>query len=80
VLPIREGSDTHYLVLQHASEFSLPPFTSLGLLLQFEMPGGPPTIIADCLTRPTSMTLDEKTSMLYVTELAGRSVAIPIAP
>ena len=76
VLPI-EGSDTHYLVLQHAS--GAGPVTPPGLLLHFETPGGPPTIIANCLTTPTSMTLDEKTSTLYVTELAGRIVAIPIA-
>jgi hypothetical protein len=79
VLPLREGSDTHDLVLQHASGAG-PFFTPPGLLLHFETPGGPPTIIANCLTRPTSMTLDEKTSTLYVTELAGRIVAIPIAP
>jgi hypothetical protein len=77
VLPIRAGSDTHDLVLQHASG---PVLTQPGLLLHFETPGGPPTIIADCLTTPTSMTLDEVTSTLYVTELAGRIVAVPIAP
>jgi hypothetical protein len=33
-----------------------------------------------CLTRPSSMTLDEKTGTLYVTELNGRLVAIPIGP
>jgi hypothetical protein len=33
-----------------------------------------------CLTQPTSMTLDEKTGTLYVTELNGRLVAIPIGP
>jgi hypothetical protein len=33
-----------------------------------------------CLTQPTSMTLDEKTGTLYVTELGGRILAIPIAP
>ncbi len=79
VLPVRERRDTHYLVLQHASgpgPFITPP----GLLLHFETPGGRQTTIADCLTRPTSMTLDKKTSTLYVTELAGRIVAIPIAP
>lgn len=79
VLPIRERSDTHYLVLQHASGPG-PFFTPPGLVLQFDTSGGPPTIIANCLTRPTSMTRDEKTSTLYVTELAGRIVAIPITP
>ncbi len=79
VLPISEGGDTDHLVLQHASG-SGPFFTPPGLLLRFETPGGPPTTIANCLTRPTSMTLDEKTGTLYVTELAGRIVAIPVAP
>ncbi len=79
VLPIGEGGDTDYLVLQHASG-SGPFFTPPGLLLRFETPGGSPTIIANCLTRPTSMTLDGKTGTLYVNELSGRVVAIPIAP
>jgi hypothetical protein len=78
VLPIRQGGDTDYLVLQNASAGLF--FDSPGLLLRFETPGGPPTVIADCLTRPTSMTLDEKTGTLYVTELGGRVVAIPIVP
>lgn len=77
-----DGDDegkTGYLVLQHSSglgPFFIPP----GLVLHFETPGGPPTIIANCLTRPTSMTLNEKRGALYVTELAGRIVAIPVAP
>ena len=39
----------------------------------------PPTVVANCLTRPTSMTLDKKTGTLYVSELAGavRSILIP---
>jgi hypothetical protein len=33
------------------------------------------------LVTPTSMSLDEKTGTLYVTEVAtGRVVAIPVAP
>jgi hypothetical protein len=78
VLPVRNQHDTDYLVLQHAS--AGPFFGSPGLLLRFESSGGPPTVIADCLTRPTAMTLDERTSTLYVTELAGRIVAIPLEP
>ncbi|MBI5385268.1 MAG: hypothetical protein HZA90_11360 [Verrucomicrobia bacterium] len=77
VLPIRKQGDTDYLVLQHAS--AGPFFGSPGLLLRFASSGGPPTVIADCLTRPTAMTLDEKTGTLYVTELAGRIVAIPVS-
>jgi hypothetical protein len=81
VLPLREGGGTHYFVLEHATEFSLPPFTSpSGVLLRFDTAGGPPTIIAECLNRPTSMTLDAKTGTLYATELGGRIVAIAVAP
>ncbi len=77
VLPLRSRHDTDYLVLQHAS--AGPFFGSPGLLLHFEATGAPPTVIADCLTRPTSMTLDEETGTLYVTELGGRIVAIPVS-
>ncbi len=86
VLPIREGSDTDHLVLQLASPFG-PFFPQPGLPLRFETPAGPPTTVASCLTRPTSMTLDEKTGTLYITELgpgppaipgAGRVVSVPL--
>jgi hypothetical protein len=76
VLPMGQGSGGDHLVLQHAS--AGPFFASPGQLLRFETPGDPPTVIADCLNRPTSMTLDEKTGTLYVTEFAGRVVAIPV--
>ncbi|MDQ3667649.1 MAG: ScyD/ScyE family protein [Acidobacteriota bacterium] len=88
VLPIREGSDTDYLVLQHASPFG-PFFPPPGLVLHFETPAGSPTTVADCLIRPTSMTLDEKTDTLYITELgpgppsqpdAGRILSVPFTP
>jgi hypothetical protein len=78
VLPIREAGGTDYLVLQHAS--AGPFFGSPGLLLRFPASGGAPSIIANCLNRPTSMTLDEKDETVYVTEYAGRLLAIPLAP
>jgi hypothetical protein len=85
VVPLREGADTDWLVLQHASEGLF--FGSSGSVLRFETPDGAPTVIAGgavddefCLTRPSSMTLDEKAGTLYVTELNGRIVEIPIAP
>jgi hypothetical protein len=88
VLPIRRHHDTDYLVLQHAS--AGPFFGSPGLLLRFETPAGPPTVLANCLNRPTSMTLDERAGTLYVTELVsvppgtpvtqGRVVAVPVTP
>ena len=78
VLPITEGEDTDYLVLQHNSgPVLLPPFSGQGLVLRFETPTGSPTVVANCLTRPTTMTLDRKNGTLYVSELGGRIVAIP---
>ena len=80
VLPVK-GDNTNYFVLQHVSAFTLPPFESPWWLLRFETPIGPPTITVGCLTKPSSMTLDNETSTLYLTELVGgRIVAIPIAP
>jgi len=86
VLPVRDGSDTDYLVLQHASPFG-PFFPPPGLVLQFETPSGPPTIFVSCLIRPTSMTLDEKTGTLYIADLQvpmapfqGRILSVPFSP
>jgi len=79
VIPIREGNETKYLVLQHTSGVGppfLPPFTRRGLVLHFDTAAGPPTVVTDCLMRPTSMALDEKTGLLYVTEFGGRIVEI----
>ena len=78
VVPIGEGSQTHYLVLQHSSAGGapLPPFANPGLVLRFDTPAGPPTVVTNCLMRPTSMALDEKTGLLYVTEFGGRIVEI----
>jgi hypothetical protein len=76
VLPFTTGRNTDYLVLQHASVG--PFFGSPGLLLRFASPAGPPTVIANCLTRPTAMTLDDKSGTLYVTDLAGNILAIPV--
>jgi hypothetical protein len=74
VLPIKDGDDVDYLVLQHASTGLF--FGGPGLVLRFETPSDQPTIVANCLTRPTSMVLDEKTGTLYVTEFGGRLVSI----
>ena len=82
VLPVMHGDNTDFLVLQHSSSQSmpLPPFALAGQVLRFDIPTDPPTIVASCLTRSTSMTLDEKAGILYVSELAGRIVKIAIAP
>jgi hypothetical protein len=77
VLPFKGQGDTDYLVLELSNNFlgGQP-----GLLLRFDTPGVAHNVIADCLITPTAMTLDEKTSTLYVTELAtGRVVAIPMS-
>ena len=78
VLPIRTRGTTSYLVLQFAS--AGPFIQGPGLVLRFDDPAGPPTVIANCLTHPTSMTLNDRTGTLYVTEEAGRVVAISFAP
>jgi hypothetical protein len=72
VLPVSNRGHTEYLVLQHTSgNVILPPFSGPGLLLRFATPDGQPTVLANCLTRPTSMTLNRKTNTLYVSELSG---------
>ena len=78
ILPIKEGSEIHYLVLLHSSAGGapLPPFANPGQLLHFDSPVGPPTVVSNCLTRPTSMVVDEKTGVTYVTELSGRIIEI----
>jgi hypothetical protein len=76
VLPIKDGDDTDYLVLQHASAGFF--FFSPGQVLRFETPTDAPTLVAGCFTRPTSMVLDEKTDTLYVAEVGGRVVAISL--
>ena len=75
VLPLNDGDDTDYLVLQHASAGLF--FASPGQVLRFETPTDAPTLVAGCLTRPTSMALDERAGILFVTEVEGRLVAIP---
>jgi hypothetical protein len=78
VLPIHERGTASYLVLQHVSGAPGPPALSgPGILFLFDSAGQAPQTIADCLNRATSMTLDARTDTLYITELAGRIVAIP---
>ena len=76
VLPVKEKGNTDYLVLQHASIG--PFFGGPGLVLRFASPSGSPVLVANCLTLPTSMTLDQRTGTLYVSELGGNIVAIPV--
>jgi hypothetical protein len=66
-----------YLVLQHTSGTTiLPPFTGPGLVLNFDTPASTPTVITNCLSRPTSMTYDHKTGLLYVSTFGGRVVEV----
>jgi len=80
VLPVTSGSDEdgmspNYLLLEHSSGNVLD---GPGILSLFPTPAGPPEVIANCLTKPTSMALDSRTGTLYVSELGGRIVSIPI--
>ena len=80
IMPLQETVDTDYLVLQHNSGGTIfPLFTGPGLLLHFESPTDPPTLVADCFVRPTSMTLDKKSGKLYVSEHAGRVVVLDVS-
>jgi hypothetical protein len=74
VLPLSDNFDLDYVVLQHAS--AGPFFGSPGQVLHFENPANPPTVVTNCLVRPTTMTLNRKTGTLYVTEYGGRLVAV----
>ena len=65
-----------YLVLENASVG--PFFNSPGLVLGFAATHQPPTVLANYWTRPTAMTFDRRMRMLYVTDLVGHVVAIPV--
>jgi hypothetical protein len=75
VLPVKRRGDTSYLVLQFASAGIF--FNSPGQVLHFDGPAAAPTLITDCLMRPVSMALHEKTNSLYITEGSGRLVKVP---
>jgi hypothetical protein len=76
VLRTKDLADESYLILQHSSGLA-PFFAGPGVVLHVDSPGAAPTVVADCLARPTSMVLDDKTGTLYVAEmLTGRVVAL----
>jgi hypothetical protein len=78
ILGIKEKGEESYLVLQNSSG-PAPFFGGPGLVLRFDSPGGAPTVLADCLARPTAMLRDAKTGTLYITELlTGRIVALDL--
>lgn len=78
VIPVAAQGNTEFLVLEHTSAGLF--FGSPGQVLRFETPSGPSTLVANCLTRPTSMTLDRQTGTLYVSERGGRVVSIATTP
>ncbi len=75
MIPLHGQHQRSLLVLEHSS--AGPFFNGPGTVLQFDDPAGMPTKVADCLSRPTSMTLDSRSGQLYVTEEAGKLVSIP---
>lgn len=76
-LPVRiRRNVTQYLTLEFSTNFLA---RAPGRLQLFDTPQSAPTVIADCLTTPTSMTLDDRTGDVFVTEIAtGRIVRVQI--
>jgi hypothetical protein len=70
IRPIKHGNDVDYLVLEN-NFAPAPPFPPTGAAIKcFETPDGPGTAVGDCtLNRPTSISLDRKNGVAYVTEL-----------
>lgn len=82
VLPIRNNADNDaqdpsYLVLEHSSGNMM--LNGPGMLSRYDDPAGARTTIADCLTLPSSMALDQKTGTLYISEVIGKIVTVPMA-
>jgi sugar lactone lactonase YvrE len=48
------------------------------VVLRVESQGSTAAVLANCLTRPSSMVFDGKTGTLYVAEVGGRVVALTI--
>jgi len=79
-LPITAGGDTDYLTLQN-NFAPAPPFPPTGASVRrFEEPGSSSVVVNGCtLYRPTSMSIEPKTGMLYATELLrGTVVKVPL--
>jgi hypothetical protein len=70
IRPIKHGGDVDYLVLEN-NFAPAPPFPPTGAAIKFfETPSGPGTAVGECsLDRPTSISLDQNSGVLYVTEL-----------
>ncbi len=76
VVPQMKKGHVRYFVLEFSSEG--PFFSGPGTVLRFDDPAGPPVVIADCLTTPTSMTRDIRTGTLYISEVTGSVATIPL--
>jgi hypothetical protein len=63
VAEIQNRGDADYLVLQHSSGPG-PFFGGPGRVLLFESSDSAPTMLADCLTRPSAMVFDDRTGVL----------------
>lgn len=75
ILPVPINGGISYFVLEHSSEG--PFFAGPGTILRYDDPAGPPTVVADCLTLPTSMVLNRRARTLYVSELGGSIITLP---
>jgi hypothetical protein len=73
VLPLGRWPGASSLVMQHASNNG-PGLGGPGLLLFVPGDGSAPVVLADCLNRPVSMTVDWWRGKVYVTELTGGRV------
>lgn len=75
IIPITKHGASQYFVLEASS--AGPFFAGNGDFLLFEDPAGPPVVLADCLTLPSSMTLNRNTGTVYVTEVDGSLLTVP---
>jgi hypothetical protein len=78
VLPWSGADATPFFVLEHASSGLF--FGTPGVLLRFDAPSAAPSVVADCLWQPSSMSLDRKTGTLYVSEVGGALKKLSITP
>jgi sugar lactone lactonase YvrE len=80
VLPIVDDGDTDYLTLQN-NFAPAPPWPPTGASVRrFEEAGSSSVVVSGCtLYRPTSMSIEPRTGMLYATELLnGTVVKVPL--
>ena len=76
VLPVKDKSTYSFLTLEISQSLLA---NAPGRLQRFTSPAGPGVPISTCLIGPSSMVLDEKTGILYVTEIfTGRIIQIQL--